>query len=188
MIREEVSARLLQTDVTRSYIKMWNPKYICNSDIVNLKQPQNFRIKLKWARAKSVKSSFYNSVAFFRIQNSDKFSILTKFKQKMASNFRKISVKTSEEGNFFLEKYAELQVVKNYNFFFNLWVGIQAQNILRGDTAFRKCLLFTIDSPPLGDLNPQLRKSREILDETETFMSLLCVRIETNRTLAIGNV
>ena len=25
MIREEVSARLLQTDVTRSYIKMWNP-------------------------------------------------------------------------------------------------------------------------------------------------------------------
>ena len=67
MIREEVSARLLQTDVTRSYIKMWNPKYICNSDIVNLKQPQNFRIKLKWARAKSVKSSFYNSVAFFRI-------------------------------------------------------------------------------------------------------------------------
>ena len=68
MIREEVSARLLQTDVTRSYIKIQNVEsYICNSDIVNLKQPQNFRIKLKLASVKSVKSRFYNSVAFFRI-------------------------------------------------------------------------------------------------------------------------
>ena len=65
MIREEVSARLLQTDVTRSYIKMWNPI----SAILTLLTSNSLKILELNLNGREQRlsnlDSLYNSVAFF---------------------------------------------------------------------------------------------------------------------------